>query len=117
MAGCARFCSIPVRRRAEYRVLTGFDCDAVVLDNRAAMAEAVAHRLVLGHRRIGLVAAYSPEELHGARAAGGLPGRAGEARAGLPEDTELVELRQLPKRGSPCGGAASHDPVSWRSWP
>jgi LacI family transcriptional regulator len=71
------------------RVLPGFDCDAVVLDNRAAMGEAVAHLTALGHRRIGLVAGI-PESFTGRERLAGY--RDALARAGLPQDPDLVQV-------------------------
>jgi LacI family transcriptional regulator len=71
------------------RVLPGFDCDAVVLDNRAAMAEAVSHLVALGHRRIGLVAGL-PESFTGRERLTGY--REALALAGIAEDPALVEL-------------------------
>ena len=37
------------------RIMDGFDCDSVVLDNRAAVMEATRYLLALGHRRIGFI--------------------------------------------------------------
>lgn len=37
------------------RILEGFDCDSVVLDNRAAVMEATRYLVGLGHRRIGFI--------------------------------------------------------------
>ena len=71
------------------RVLAGFDCDAVVLDNRAAMGEAVAHLMALGHRRIGLVAGL-PESFTGRERLAGY--REALARAGIAEDPALVQF-------------------------
>ncbi len=71
------------------RVLPGLDCDAVVLDNRAAMAAAVGHLVALGHSRIGLVAGL-PESFTGRERLAGY--REALARAGIVEDPALVEL-------------------------
>jgi LacI family transcriptional regulator len=71
------------------RVLPGFDCDAVVLDNRAAVGAAVAHLTGLGHRRIGLVAGILESFTGRERLAGY---RDALARAGLPADPELVQV-------------------------
>jgi LacI family transcriptional regulator len=71
------------------RMVAGCDCDAVVLDNRAAMGEVVAHLIALGHRRIGLIAGLpesftGSERLHGYREA--------LAQAGLVEDPALIQF-------------------------
>ena len=61
----------------------------MVLDNRAAMGEAMAHLLALGHRRIGLVAGL-PESFTGRERLEGY--REALARAGMAEDPELVQF-------------------------
>ncbi len=70
------------------RVLAGLDYDFVVLDNRAAMGELVAHLVALGHRRIGLVAGL-PESFTGRERLAGH--REALARAAIPEEPALVE--------------------------
>jgi LacI family transcriptional regulator len=71
------------------RVLAGYDCDAVVLDNRAAVGEAMAHLIGLGHRRIGLIAGL-PESFTGRERLEGY--RESLGRAGLAEDPELIQF-------------------------
>ena len=83
------------------RVLPGFDCDAVVLDNRAAMGEAVAHLAALGHLRIGLVAGL-PESFTGRERLAGY--REGLAQVGIAEDPALVELGNF-RSGDAIGAA------------
>ena len=70
------------------RVLAEFDCDTVLLDNRAAMGEAVGHLVALGHRRIGLVAGLAESFTGRERLAGY---REALARAGIRQDPALVE--------------------------
>jgi LacI family transcriptional regulator len=73
----------------------------VVLDNRAAMREVVAHLVGLGHRRIGLVAGL-PESFTGRERLAGY--REGLAGAAIVEDPALVEFGNF--RSSDALGAA-----------
>jgi LacI family transcriptional regulator len=71
------------------RMVAGCACDAVLLDNRAAVGDAMTHLIGLGHRRIGLIAGLpesftGSERLHGYRDA--------LARAGIAEDPALIEF-------------------------
>jgi len=111
----AFFTDLPARRKADAVVLVGFSVDdderrrlerigvqivaaggqiasypSVRIDDHAAGRQAVDHLLHLGHRRIGMIAAYDPEQ-HGAHPAGRTSAYyAALADADLPVNPELV---------------------------
>jgi LacI family transcriptional regulator len=71
------------------RLCRDLDIDAVVLDNRAAVLEAVGYLTSLGHRRIGYIAGGTNISTMQERAAGY---RAALEAAGIPFDPALVRL-------------------------
>lgn len=71
------------------RILEGFDCDSVVLDNRAAVADAMNYLISLGHRRIGFVSGYLDSFTGAERLAGY---RQALESSGIPFEPELVEM-------------------------
>jgi LacI family transcriptional regulator, galactose operon repressor len=71
------------------RVVEGYNCDAVLLDNRAAVGAAMAHLVGLGHRRIGFVSGMPQSYTGRERLAGYLEAL---ARAGIAEDPALVQF-------------------------
>ena len=79
------------------RVLTGIECDFVVLENKAAVREAARYLIGLGHRRIGFISGMVDS----------FPGRERLAgyytaldEAGLPLDSSLVQLGTFPDDGA-----------------
>ncbi|MCO6052354.1 LacI family transcriptional regulator [Mesorhizobium sp. RP14(2022)] len=88
-----RFRSIVGATKAPFvlidRLCEGVDADAVVLDNRTAVAEAVGYLTGLGHRRIAYVAGGTGISTMQERAAGY---RAALEEAGLAFDPALVRL-------------------------
>lgn len=77
------------------RLCEGVEADAVVLDNRSAVAEAVGYIASLGHRRIAYVAGGTAISTMQERAAGY---RAGLEAAGLAFDPALVRLGDFHER-------------------
>jgi len=71
------------------RVLDGLDCDAVVIDNRAAVISAMRYLLSLGHRRIGFVAGMY-ESFTGRERLAGYHAALGES--GVEYEPDLVQL-------------------------
>ncbi len=71
------------------RTLNGFDCDSVVLDNRAAVSDAMSYLISLGHRRIGFISGQL-ESFTGAERLAGY--KKALARSGIDFEPELVQL-------------------------
>lgn len=71
------------------RILDGVECDAVILDNRAAVIDAMRYLLSLGHRRIGFVSGMFESFTGKERLAGY---HAALAEAGIAQEPELVQL-------------------------
>lgn len=71
------------------RILDGFDCDSVVLDNRAAVIDAMNYLISLGHRRIGFVSGKFDTFTGAERLAGY---KQALHNAGIPFEPQLVEI-------------------------
>jgi LacI family transcriptional regulator len=71
------------------RILEGLNCDAVVIDNRAAVVGAMRYLLSLGHRRIGFVAGMY-ESFTGRERLAGYHAALGES--GVEYEPDLVQL-------------------------
>lgn len=71
------------------RILEGLECDAVVIDNRAAVIGAMRYLLSLGHRRIGFVAGMY-ESYTGRERLAGYHAALGES--GVEYEPDLVQL-------------------------
>jgi LacI family transcriptional regulator len=71
------------------RILEGLECDAVIIDNRAAVVGAMRYLLSLGHRRLGFVAGMY-ESFTGRERLAGYHAALGEA--GVEYEPDLVQL-------------------------
>jgi LacI family transcriptional regulator len=71
------------------RILDGLACDAVIIDNRAAVVDAMRYLLSLGHRRIGFVAGMY-ESFTGRERLAGYHAALGES--GVEYEPDLVQL-------------------------
>jgi LacI family transcriptional regulator len=71
------------------RILEGLECDAVIIDNRAAVIGAMRYVLSLGHRRVGFVAGMY-ESFTGRERLAGYHAALGEA--GVEYEPDLVQL-------------------------
>jgi LacI family transcriptional regulator len=79
------------------RVLSGVECDFVVLENKAAVSEAARYLIRLGHRRIGFISGMLDSFPGRERLAGYY---AALDEAGLPLDSSLVQLGNFPDDGA-----------------
>ena len=79
------------------RILSGVECDFVVLENKAAVREAARYLISLGHRRIGFISGMVDSFPGRERLAGYY---AALDEAGLPPDSSLVQLGNFPDDGA-----------------
>ena len=79
------------------RILSGVECDFVVLENKAAVREAARYLIKLGHRRIGFISGMVNSFPGRERLAGYY---AALDEAGLPPDESLVQLGSFPDDGA-----------------
>jgi len=79
------------------RVLSGVECDFVVLENKAAVREVARYLIRLGHRRIGFISGMLDSFPGRERLAGYY---AALDEAGLPPDGSLVQLGNFPDHGA-----------------